>query len=57
MSAFEFMSANPWLTFFLATIAGWAFVAPFGLFFRHLSIRKHGWPPPHVESSEERADG
>lgn len=54
MNAYEFMNASPWLTFFLALFV----VVPClkslvwlaGLPFRAMNIRKHGWPPAHLDA-------
>lgn len=53
MSAWQFMSESPILTFFLAMIlAGivrlivWLCATPF----RAMNIRKHGWPPPYLDA-------
>lgn len=54
MNAFEFMQASPILTFFLAicvlvpAIKSTAWVI--GLPFRAMNIRKHGWPPAHLDA-------
>lgn len=50
MGIYEFMSGSPWLTFFLALIIGHALTLPFRAFFRHLNIRKAGWPPAHCDA-------
>jgi len=48
------MSESPVLTFFLAVILGCtAYDVLFKLpnrLFRHLNIRKHGWPPDHCDA-------
>lgn len=56
MNIYEFMTGSPWLTFFLAVIISSALVAPFRFLFRHLNIRKAGWPPAHCNAGGELAD-
>ena len=50
MSILEFMAGSPWLSFFLAAIAAsvikWIICLPF----RAMNIRKHGWPPAHLDA-------
>ena len=53
----EWALAHPWLTFFLILSAmGYASASVARAFqvvnrtIRHLSIRKAGWPPPHVDA-------
>ena len=54
MNLFDFMSDSPWLTFFLAVcvvlpalkLLAWVI----GLPFRTMNIRKHGWPPAHLDA-------
>lgn len=53
MNVFEFMSDSPLLTFFLACIL--VILADSVLFLlrqplRAMSIRKHGWPPAHLDA-------
>ncbi|MCO5092649.1 hypothetical protein [Bosea sp. (in: a-proteobacteria)] len=50
MNAFEFATNSPWLAFFLALIVAQALVSPFRYLFRHLNIRKAGWPPDHCDA-------
>ena len=54
MSAYEFMSSNPWLTFFLALITTEAIRITFAYCInrplRHRNIKLHGWPPAHVDA-------
>ena len=47
---FQFMSDSPWLTFFLAIIAGDVMVKLPNRILRHLNIRKHGYPPAHCDA-------
>lgn len=54
MNIWQFMSDSPWLTFFLGIFVvlpalkatTWAI----GLPFRAMNIRKHGWPPAHLDA-------
>ena len=54
MSVYEFMSGNPWITFFLALIAceavrivlAYCINRPL----RHRNIKLHGWPPAHCDA-------
>ena len=53
MNIYEFISASPWIAFFLALIAGGvvvrvAIVLP-NRILRHWNIRKHGYPPQHCD--------
>lgn len=50
MGLFDFMASSPWLTFFLAVIIAQAVTLPFRALFRHLNIRKAGWPPAHCDA-------
>lgn len=50
MSAYQFMSDSPWLTFFLAYLAAWLTFKIYNCTVRHLNIRKHGWPPAHLDA-------
>lgn len=50
MNIWQFMAESPILTFFLACIIAsavkWLACQPF----RALNIRKHGWPPAHLDA-------
>lgn len=50
MNAFEFMSESPVLSFFLAWILAIAVKWCVCLPFRAMNIRKHGWPPAHLDA-------
>lgn len=54
MDVFQFMSDSPWLTFFLAMIAGEVIVRVVvnlpNRILRHWNIRKHGYPPEHCDA-------
>lgn len=50
MTAFEFMSDSPYLTFFLALTASELIFRVWNRFWRHWSIHKHGYPPPHCDA-------
>lgn len=54
MDVLKFMSDSPWLTFFLAMIAGEAIVRVVvnlpNCILRHWNIRKHGYPPAHCDA-------
>ena len=54
MNAYEFMSDSPWLSFFLASLivhgAGGLLFRAWNRLMRHLNIRKHGWPPAHLDA-------
>lgn len=54
MNIWQFMSDSPWLTFFLAVFvllpALRLVVWVVGLPFRAVNIRKHGWPPAHLDA-------
>ena len=49
-----FISGSPWLTFFLAIIAGEVIVRIVVILpnriLRHWNIRKHGYPPEHCDA-------
>jgi hypothetical protein len=50
---YAFMGEHPWLTFFLALIAGQIAVWPFRLvnrYIRHRNIKAAGWPPKHLDA-------
>lgn len=54
MNVFQFMTGSPVLSFLLAVcvvipllkLAAWVI----GLPFRAMNIRKHGWPPAHLDA-------
>lgn len=54
MDVLKFMSDSPWLTFFLAMIAGEVIgrvvVNLPNRILRHWNIRKHGYPPAHCDA-------
>ena len=50
MNAFEFMSKSPILTFFLAWFLADTVCRVYKLSMRHMNIRKHGWPPEHLDA-------
>lgn len=50
MNAFEFMNRSPILTFLLAYIAADLVFRCFNRVIRHLTIRKAGWPPAHLDA-------
>ena len=54
MDVFQFMSDSPWLTFFLAVIAGNVILGLLvklpNRLLRHLNIWKHGYPPAHCDA-------
>lgn len=54
MDVLQFMSDSPWLTFFLAMIAGEVVVRVVvnlpNRILRHWNIRKHGYPPAHCNA-------
>ena len=56
MNIFEFMSDSPWLTFFLGYFVAWCIVNAFAIPFKHMSIRKHGWPPEHCDADGDFRD-
>ena len=51
---FEFMSNNPWLSFFLAVGFCEVLLAVFfklpNRIIRGMNIRKNGWPPEHCDA-------
>lgn len=46
----EFAKANPGIALLIVWVLAWAATVPFRLFFRHLNIKAHGWPPPHLDA-------
>ena len=54
MNIYEFMSGSPWLTFFI--IVGFGIIIEiifkYGINrpLRHANIKKHGWPPAHLDA-------
>lgn len=54
MSIYQFMSDNPWLSFFLAVIASEFTIRVVTILpnrvLRHWNIRKHGYPPSHCDA-------
>ena len=50
MNVFEFMSDSPVLSFLIALIIAHSIVRVVQLAFRAMNIRKHGWPPAHVDA-------
>lgn len=57
MNAYQFMSSNPWLAFFLAAILAALVSNILGRFMRHLDISKHGWPPAHCDADGDFQEG
>jgi len=59
MNIYEFMSNNPYLTFFL--VVGIGLMLETTLKFcinrplRHMNIRKHGWPPEYCDADGDFA--
>lgn len=51
MNVFEFMSASPWLTFFLVWILATPVVWVVSLPFRAINIAIRGWPPAHIDAA------
>lgn len=47
---FWLISDSPFVSFFLAMIAASAVRFLWRIFWRHMSIRKHGWPPAHCDA-------
>ena len=52
MNVFQFMSDSPILTFALAYLV-YALIARL---VRGLMVRKHGWPPLHLDADGDRKD-
>ncbi len=50
MNAFEFMGKHPILTFLLACILADLVCKIWRRLIRHLNIRRHGWPPVHLDA-------
>lgn len=50
MNIYEFMSGSPWLTYFLAFLAAKFLILAIKTPFRAINIRRHGWPPPHLDA-------
>ena len=50
MNIFEFMSNSPSLSFFIAYMITVIIIRISFRLFRHLNIRKHGWPPEHCDA-------
>ena len=54
MNILEFMAGSPWLSFFLAGVAGEVVVRVVLILpnriMRHWNIRKHGYPPAHCDA-------
>lgn len=54
MSAYDFMTGSPWLTFFLAWIASALVFRLWNRTMRMVNIRKHGWPPAHCDADGDK---
>ena len=50
MNVFEFMSNSPVLSFLIAMAIAYTIVRVVQLGCRSMNIRKHGWPPAHVDA-------
>jgi len=50
MTALQFMSESPFLTFFLALMVTNMLFRMWNRMLRCLNIRKHGWPPIHCDA-------
>ena len=56
MNLWEVIDSHPWLTYFaLFLLAHFAWL-PFRAFFRHLNIRRAGWPPAHCDAGGNLKD-
>lgn len=53
MNIYQFMSENPLLTFFLATVVGQGIIVLVNQIMRQLNIWKHGYPPPHCDTDDD----
>lgn len=54
MNAYDVMAASPYLTFLLGvatllTVPHVTFLC-WNRLIRHLNVRKHGWPPEHLDA-------
>lgn len=56
MNAFEFMTESPFLTFFLAYLLAELFRRNWKMAMRCLMVRKHGWPPPHLDADGDAVE-
>jgi hypothetical protein len=56
VNAFEFMSGNPLLTLLLVYIVARYGFRCWNRLMRHLNIRKHGWPPAHLDADGDFED-
>lgn len=51
----EFASAHPYLFFLLAYAALNVVFRCWNRLLRHLNVRSHGWPPPHLDADGDTA--
>lgn len=54
MNAYDVMAASPYLTFILGVLSlltiTHAMFRCWNRLMRHMNIRKHGWPPQHLDA-------
>lgn len=50
MNIWQFMSDSPWLTLFLFWIASRTLRTIWIRTMRMIQVRKHGWPPAHLDA-------
>lgn len=50
MNLYQVISDSPWLTFFLLMSITSCVGHCWSRLMRHLNIRKHGWPPEHLDA-------
>lgn len=53
MNYLQFISENPWLTFFLCLLVATLIQVMWGSLMRCLMVRKRGWPPTHLDTDGE----
>ncbi len=50
MSLYEFATESPWLTFFIVWMITALIFRCWNRLLRHLSVRRRGWPPEHLDA-------
>ena len=50
MTFWEFLDSSPILAFSLAALLVGLLTSLIKISFRHMNIRKHGWPPEHCDA-------
>lgn len=56
MTVWQYLHDAPWFALAMALLASLTITMPIRYFFRHLNIRRNGWPPPHLDADGDLRD-